>query len=579
MPETWIIGLTLTTLLVVLATNVLDAALAFVLAVLVFVFSGLIAPGEALASFANETLVGLMVLLQVSSVVEQSVVIPWVSGKIFLPGKPGKSIIRLTLVTAAISSFLNNTAVVAGLLGATKNNPAGPASKFLIPLSFAAILGGVITLIGTSTNLVVNSLVIAAGLPPLGFFDFTVVGIAVCLVAVPYLAFVVPKILPDRSLNESEPSRSFFVEAKVAAGSPLSGKTVEENGLRHLNNLFLAEIIRNDTLISPVAPDQTLLEGDSLVFTGEVTNLRDLQRFSGLTLRDHPEPLLQSNLQEVVIRDSAPIVGQKIRDARFRTRFDAAVVAVRRGDERISGKLGDVRILPGDHFVLAVGSEFARHENLDRNFILLSGSKEEPSLNQTQSWIALALFLGAIATYASGVTTLLVSMTVALLACLGLRLVKIRQLKHRLPLDLFIMVGCSFALAHVIEEHGLAADLGRFLVNSLRTFGPWGALAGVFLATLIVTEMVTNNAAAALLFPIGLAAAQELGADPKPFILAVAFAASGSFLTPIGYQTNAMVYSAGSYKFSDFMLAGLGITILYAAVVLGLLPLVFPFFP
>lgn len=579
MPETWIIGLTLTLLLVVLATNLLDAALAFVVAVLVFIFTGLISPGDALTSFANETLVGLMVLLQVSAIVEQSVIIPWISRTIFLPGKPAASVVRLTLITTAISSFLNNTAVVAGLLGVTKNNPAGPASRFLIPLSFAAILGGVVTLIGTSTNLVVNSLVVAAGLPPLEFFDFTLVGLAVCLVSIPYLAFIVPKILPDRSQKEKEPSRSFFVEAKVTEDSPLAGKSVEENKLRHLNNLFLAEIIRNDTLISPVTPDELLMAGDSLVFTGDVSNLQDLQRFSGLTLRDHPEPLLQSNLKEVVIRESAPIVGQKIRDARFRTRFDAAVVAVRRGDERLSGKLGDVRILPGDHFVLATGPEFARHENIDRNFVLLSGPNEEPSLNLTQSWIALGLFLGAIAVYASGFTTLLMSMTMALLACMALRLVKIQQLKHRLPMDLFIMVGCSFALAHVIDEHGLAADLGKFLVNSFRAFGPWGALAGVFIATLIVTEMVTNNAAAALLFPIGLAAAQELGADPKPFILAVAFAASGSFLTPIGYQTNAMVYSAGSYKFSDFLVTGLGLTILYSIVVLSLLPLVFPFYP
>ncbi len=577
-PE-WIIGGVLIALLILLVSNKIDASLLFVGVVLVFFFTGLISINEVLNSFANETLVALMVLLQVTAVVERSAFIPWISGRIFIPGKQGASIVRLTLVTAIISAFLNNTAVVAGLLGVTRHNPAGPPSKFLIPLSYAAIAGGVLTLIGTSTNLVVNGLAISAGLDPISFWDFTPIGLGVCLLVIPYMAFILPKLLPDRREKDNGEERAFFVEAIIQEGSQLNGNSVEKNGLRHLQNLYLAEIVRQDKLISPVTPDEVLQAGDTLVFTGEVTNLLDLQGFHGLAFRDHPEPLLKSNLREVVVKHSAPIVGMSIRDARFRTRFDAAVVAVRRGNERISGKLGDVMILPGDHLVLAGGMELSRHHNIERNFIQLEKDPLSESLNMRKSWIALLLFLSGLVCYVAGWASLLIAMTSVLLAYLGLGLAQINQLKHRLPVDLFLMIGSALAMAKVLEKHGVATDLGNALVNSLGIWGPYGALIGVFVATLIVTELITNNAAAALIFPIAVSAAHLVGADPKPFILALAFAASGSFLTPIGYQTNMMVYSAGSYRFVDFFKGGIGITLLYAVAVLTLLPIFFPFFP
>jgi len=552
-------------------------ALPFVGACAIFLFAGMIPAKELLESYANETLVTLLLLLQVSSVVEKTYFIPMLSRTLFKPGSLKRAILRLSAFSLIASSHLNNTAIVASLMGPVKTNRYYAPSKLLIPLSYSAIMGGVLTLIGTSTNLIVNSFMVKEGLDPIGFYDFVYIGAPLALIGVGYLIFVLPKLLPKHQLDRDEPDGDYFLEAVVSPVSRLVGKSVGANGLRQMENLFLAEVIRRERLISPVTPDEVLQAGDILVFTGDIAQIQELRKFDGLVLHEGSDDLLKTNLQEVVVKHNAPMLGRKIKDAQFRTKFDAAVVAIRRGEGQLPGQIGQMVLQPGDNLVLAVGTEFAKHANLKRNFILVNPIKPHGQFNQNESWLSVVLFVLGIALAAFQVLSLFKVMVGLMFAYMALGYLPMNNLKNNLNISLLLMIGSSLAISEVLSTYGVAAQISEGIVNLFGQNSAWGALIGVYIATVIVTELVTNNAAAALLFPIALATANQLGVSPMPFVMAIAYAASASFLTPIGYQTNTMVYSLGKYRFSDYFKGGLGLSLLYAVVVLAMLPFVFPF--
>ncbi len=571
-----ILGL-LALLFIGLITNKVRPELLFVLAAAICLFAGWIKPEKLLAKYSNETLVGLILLLQVSTVLERTHLLPLFSRTIIRKGSFSATMFRLTSITALLSSMLNNTAVVAAFMGIIKQNRHFAPSKLLIPLSYAAIVGGVMTLVGTSTNLIVNSFVVEAGLPSLGLFDFIWVGLPLAALIILYLVVAGRWFLPKQELEEANQQGDFFLEADVVQGSRLAGKSVAANGMRQMDYLFLAEIVRGDRLISPVTPEEIVYEGDSLVFTGDISQIQELLKYDGLELHSGIHAILRSNLQEVVVRHNAPIIGQQVKEAQFRTKFDAVIVAVRRGDNQLPGKIGELVLQPGDNLVLAVGNEFEKHENIRRNFVFLSEVELEDLLPPSQSWMAVAIFLGGIAVSAFGLLPLFQSMLLALFAMLGLGFVRIKHLKNSLNLGLLLMIGSSLGLAEVMTNYGADKVISDAILAITGSDSPQWALAGVFLATLFVTELITNNAAAALMFPIALATSQAMGLSYLPFVMAVAYGASASFLTPVGYQTNMMVFTLGKYRFTDFIKIGLGVSILYSIVVIWLLPQVFPF--
>lgn len=568
---------TLLLMVILLMQNRLPPALPFAGSVGIFLFADMIEAETLLYCYANETLITLLLLLQVSAVVEKTYFIPLLTQSLFQDDSLPKAVFKLAGVSLLFSSHLNNTAVVASLMGAVKTNRYFPPSRLLMPLSYAAIMGGVLTLIGTSTNLIVNSFMVKEGLTPIGFYDFIYLGLPVALLGVAYLVWVLPTLLPDHGITRDQGHGTYFLEAVIQPNSPLIGRSVQHNGLRSMEYLFLAEIVRDDRLISPVTPDEILRVGDTLVFTGEVAQMQELRKFDGLELNGQHKALLSSNLQEVVVKHNAPVIGRRIKDAQFRTKFDAAVVAVRRGEGRLSGKIGNMILSPGDNLVLAVGNEFEKHENLGRNFILVNPIETQGRLNKSESWLAMGLFVGGIALAAADILSLFKVMVGLMFVFLSLGYLKIKHLKANLNISLLLMIGSSLGFAHVMQAYGVADLLA---VNIIGLFGqgePWGALLGVYLATVVVTELVTNNAAAALIFPIALAVSQQLEVSPMPFVMAIAYGASASFLTPIGYQTNTMIFSLGKYRFSDYLRGGLGLSILYGMVVVGAIPFVFPF--
>lgn len=538
---------------------------------------GLVNQSTFLGGYTNPALVTLLILLLVSLALERSPLVASVSQKVIRVGERA-SVWRLSAMATALSAFLNNTAVVGGLLGAVSRQQRVAPSKLLIPLSYASVLGGITTLVGTSTNLVVNSLAVQAGLPALGMFQFTAVGVPVALVCLAAIVWS-SRWLPRHGAQAEAAGQPYFLETQVSADSPLVGRSIEANGLRNLQGLFLVEIVRDGRLLSPVGPDEVIEASDHLIFTGEVDKVQALQRFVGLQVfgADHARELLASNLMEVVLTQQSELVNKTLREVDFRNLFDAGVVGIRRGERRLTGQLGRIELKVGDSLLLAVGPDFRQRKNLERNFHLISDEPLRPSLKPWENRLAVGGFAVVIATSALGWLPLLHGLLVLLGVLLASQILSPGELRRRFPFDLWLIIGSALTIAAGLEQSGASALIAWGIQQVFGGYGVWGAFVGIYLLTWVLTELVTNNAAAALGFPIALATARAFGVDPTPFVMVVAYAASACFLLPFGYQTHLMVYSAGRYRTLDYLKAGWPVSLTYAVAVLTLVPWVFPF--
>ncbi|MFT6132491.1 MAG: di/tricarboxylate transporter [Shewanella sp.] len=534
----------------------------------------LVTKSQLLTSIANPGLVTLILLVLCSLALEKTRLLRVVASKIIV-GNYHSTWIRLFGVTTLFSSILNNTAVVATLLSPIRNNPHHFASKLLIPLSYASILGGTLTLIGTSTNLIVNSMYIEASGRSLSFFSFTAVG-AVLVVVCGIVMFFCARFLPVLE-QEKANSAGYFIDAKVLDGSELVGRSVEINGLRHLESLFLVEVVRNGRLISPVSPTEVIQVNDRLIFCGEVTKLLQLGQFSGLEIFAEKNGSLDSNLTEVVVRQESIIVGKTLKNTGFRALFDAAVVAIRRDGEQVSGKLGEIVIRAGDFLVLAVGEDYRTRTNISKNFLVLSGVEPETRINGWRAWLSIGGFISVIGLAAFGAIDLLEGLVLLLGSLLFTKSLTANELVRRFPIDIWLVVSSAILLSNALVNSGVVELLSGFINQFNDPTYVFMALVLVYLVTWFMTELVTNNAAAALMFPIGYSVALGFGVDVLPFVMTVAFAASGSFISPYGYQTNLMVFNAGNYRLIDFIKVGLPVSLVYGAVVLIMVPIVFPF--
>jgi di/tricarboxylate transporter len=408
-------------------------------------------------------------------------------------------------------------------------------------------------------------------------FQFTLVGVPVALVTL-LVVWCQARSLPENSPEDRESRLSYFLAAEVEINSPLVGKSIEDNGLRQLEGLYLLEIEREGRLITPVGPDELLEGGDVLIFTGEVEKVQALQRFPGLTVfGNRVDSLLATNLVEVVIANESELANRTLQDVDFRAMFNAGVVGIRRGERRLTGQLGRIPLRVGDCLLLATGSDFTQQRNLDRNFHLLSGGFQRPKLSTGESRLAIGGFLGVIAFSALGWLSLLHGLLLLLGILLVRKILTADELRRRFPFELFLVIGSALTLAEGLEQSGAAALISGAMEWMFLDHGVMAAFVGIYLVTVLLTETVTNNAAAALAFPLGWSTAQAFGVDPMPFVMAVAYGASACFLVPYGYQTHLMVYTPGRYRMSDYLRTGWPVTLVYSAAVLLLTPLVFPF--
>lgn len=541
-----------------------------------FLVLGIVEQQQLLASFSNPALAILLLLLLASLALERSPLLDKLANALFSKHET-YSLLKLTALTSLLSAFVNNTAVVSSLLGVINRQSYLPASRLLIPLSYASILGGMTTLVGTSTNLVVNSFVLEAGLPALTMFQFSLVGLPLAALCLAVLLFSA-RSLPSHDTDQQQASTTYFLEAGVLPDSPLIGRSINDNQLRHLDGLFLLKILRQDQSLSPVSPNEIIKVHDILVFTGAVEKVQALQHFSGLQLFGvRADNLLADNLVEVVIANQSELAKRTLREVDFRTMFNAGVVGIRRGDKQLSGQLGQIPLRVGDSLLLAVGSDFAQHRNISRNFHVLSPHLQPPKLSMPQSWGAIAGFAGVIGLSTLGWVPLLNGLVVLLAGLVVSKILTLSELRRRFPFQIWLVIGSALVVAKGLEQSGAAGLIAQGITVLFGGYGVYSAFIGVFLLTLLLTEVITNNAAAALAFPIALSTATAFDANSMPFIMAVAYAASACFLMPSAYQTHLMVYSLGHYRVQDYFKVGLPVSLVYSAGAILLIPWVFPF--
>ncbi|HJQ94151.1 MAG TPA: SLC13 family permease [Acidimicrobiia bacterium] len=586
--EAWLVLAVVVGILAVLITDKASPALAMSAGMVIVLVAGIVTPTEALSGFSNPAPLTVAALFILARAVEKTgALTPIVQATLGETQGHRRSLARLVIPTTTASAFLNNTPIVSMLLPQVRSWAEGrgrPVSYYLMPLSYAALLGGVVTLIGTSTNLVIAGLLIGEGEPPLGFFEITVVGLPIAALGALLLVLLAPVLLPNRQPAThpvaDEATRGFVVDMVVEPGGPLGGKTVEAAGLRHLSGLFLATLERDQDLLAPVAPDTLLRGGDRLRFVGKADQILDLQQTRGLRSAEEGH-LVDFNGDgaryfEAVIGAESPLVGNTLFEAGFRSRYQAAVLAIHRAGQRVEGKLGQIALRVGDTLLLVADSGF-RDRWRDRNdFLLVSALRPTATLPSKRAWIVGFITLGLVISASANLLPILNASLLAAVGLVAFRILTPSEARAAVELDVIVVIASAFGVAAAVEASGLASALAGGLVDLFAGFGDRGILVGVVLATVILTAVVSNNAAALLMFPIAIAAASATGVQARGFAIAVAVAASVDFLTPIGYQTNTMVYGPGGYRFGDYARLGAPLTVLVVAVLAILVPTFWP---
>lgn len=551
---------------------------------------GIITPEQAFSGFSNSGMLTVAFLFVVVAGLRETGVLDRMSHHVLGAAKSERGVLaRLTAFILPMSALMNNTPIVAMFVPIVVEwcrRHRIAASKLLIPLSFLTILGGTCTLIGTSTNLVINGLMIENGLSGMGLFEIGKVGLPYAAVGVVYLMLFSRRLLPDRKefleqLNETR--RDYLLEMSVQPGCRLCGKTVEAAGLRHLPGLFLIEIDRAGQVIAPVRPDDLIQSQDRLVFTGIVSSILELEKISGLvpvTLAEYavtPQEQQDRRLCEAVISHNSTLVGKTIRDANFREVYGAAVVAVHRFGKRVDKKLGDIELRPGDTLLMQTRPQFFRVHRHSQDFYLVSNVEEWRPIRRNRAGISLVLFVILIVLMTTGLVPIVISTALTAVLMIALGCLSVNEARQSLDWQVLITIAASFAVGAALQNSGAATLVATYMVESTQTWGPIAALAAIYILGSMLTELITNNAAAVLLFPFCIEMAKLYDVDPRPFIMALALAASASFMTPIGYQTNMMVYGPGGYRFLDFMRIGAPLNVLLGIVALFLIPVMWPF--
>ncbi len=557
-----------------------------IFAALVLLLAGkVVTVKEAFSGFSNVGVLSIGLLFVVAGAIQNTGALAFFTEKIFGDhrGSITGKLFRILFPISAVSAFLNNTPIVAMLIPTVrswtdKTNFA--PSKFLIPVSYAAILGGMCTLIGTSTNLIVHGLLIENGHKGFSFFELSRVGVPAAIAGLLFIIFVGQKLLPHRKkpmVELGEQTREFVIELKVTSRYQNIGKTVEEAGLRHLKGLFLFQIEREGKIIAPAGPDEKIQVGDRLFFTGIPQTIIELQKTPGLQLiKDSTFDLKHYDSDviktyEAVVSPSSPLIGKNVRESNFRGKYGAVIIAIHRNGERIRKKIGDIVLHPGDTLLLLADKNFRKKWYHSNDFYLISQTTKVPSKPRWQAKFSVLIFIGMVLMVVFNVMPLISAAGLAALVLVVTRTISPHDAKNMINWEVLLIIGSAFGIAAAIRNSGLADFLARQIITVGHSWGLLGALIGVYVLTSFYNTIITSNATAALLFPVAFSTALAIQTEVRPFALAVAIAAAASFATPISYQTNLMVYGPGGYKFKDYLKIGIPLQILVGIIAITLI--------
>ncbi|MCP4068839.1 MAG: SLC13 family permease [Phycisphaeraceae bacterium] len=572
---------------------------------LLLVLTGQVAPESAFLGFSNTAVLMIGALFVVASGLRQTGAIDRIAPALI--GRPmnvRSTIGRVSLPVTALSGFMNTTPLVAMFLPVSldisRRLKVSP-SRVLMPLSFAGILGGQLTLVGTASNIVVDGLYgeqiatwTAAGMEvdsswlldgPARFFAVGVSGIVAAIVGLLFLVIVGPLLLPDRGRDVSnEDTDRYEVRFEVQSGGPIAGKTIEQAGLRHLPDLFLAAVERSNKRLAAISPDESLQPGDILCFVGSTSGVGELRGIAGIeaedaqaTKIDAPTPI--RTMVETVVAPTASFVGRTVRESQFRTIYNAAILAVHRRGTRIEGRIGDISLRAGDVLLLETHQGFRTSHGRGNAFYLATSVDNARFPRHERAPIAIAILLGMIACLATGLLTPVVATWLAALAMVGTRCINASMARKSIDFSVLITIGAAIGIGMAVAESGLGATVGQGLVDLVRTLGGGDRLllATIVIAASLIAQFATNFGSAVIMFPVAISTALATGANPLPFVLGVMAGAGSNFLTPFGYQTNLMVFGPGRYRFLDFPRLGLPLLLIVIASATIMIPVVFPF--
>jgi di/tricarboxylate transporter len=523
-------------------------------------------------------------LFIIAGALQRTGVLNWLGDSILgKKGNTSRKLLRLLPPVSTMSAFFNNTPIVAMLIPAVRSwakKNQQPVSRYLIPLSYAAILGGTCTLIGTSTNLVVHGLMLENGLKGMSFFEISRIGVPVAIIGLSAIIIIGHRMLPMRKepiIQLGEHIREFVVVMKVEAKFRHIGYSIEDAGLRHLKGLFLFQIERNGDLKTPVRPDEKIQLHDYLFFTGLPETIMELQRIDGLSLLKEKTFDLKNfdsdhfGAFEAVVSPNSPLIGKNVRESKFRSNYDAVIIAIHRNGQRIKEKIGDIVFNGGDTLLILAKSDFIRRWYHSGDFYLVSRSVEINSKPRRYAFISVFILIVMIVAMASGIIPVVMAACGGALLLILLKCITIEDACRSVEWKVLIIIASAFGISKGLENSGVAFFLADKIISTVGSFGIIGLLTGIYFITSFYTEIITNNAAAALLIPIVFSVANQIGTDPHPFLIAVTMGASASFATPIGYQTNLMVYGPGGYCFKDFLKIGIPMNLFIGIIVITII--------
>lgn len=557
-----------------------------VLTLATLVLGGIIDAEHALKGFANEGMITVALLFIVAAAMRRSGAFSTVTRHLFgQPRSVAVAQLRLMAPVAALSAFVNNTPLVAMLLPLVRDwaRARGVApSRLLILLSYGAILGGVCTLIGTSTNLVVNGLLQDAGFPSLHFFEIGKLGVPFAVAGIIFCVLMGRLLIVDRQAGDLPLAdvRAYTAIFAVAPNGPLVGKRLGDVTVPDAPSLNPIEIERVDEIVPAPRQDEILRAGDRLVMSAVASDIITLERMVGLEPVAEHDYSRDSNknraLVELVISDHCPLVGTIVGQGRFRRHYDAAIVGIARHGERIvRRRQGGWLLAAGDTLLVEASPDFLALHRTNADFYLVTSHGVVEPVARWHRAFGFFVFMAMIACASTGLLTMFEAALAAAVIVVAAGVISWREAQEDVNWSVLVMIATSFGLSAALETTGAAAMIGGAIVDV--GGGPWMTLALVYLATVVTTEIVSNNAAAAMMLPIALASASAVGASYMPFVMVVMIGGSAGFASPIGYQTHLMVYGPGGYRFTDFARIGIPLGIVLAAVVIGLAPLIWPF--